>query len=127
MQSFRTFSKLSSKIYVVVSSTKLHIPTSFKRKNTSFRQMLKTFSFFLLMISTVSSAIGTNRKLRKNYAYCNVTVLRLSLKHRFGGCDGLSGLGEFNGLDGFDGFSGFGGFSRFDRFSRFSGFGGFVF
>ena len=43
---------------------------------------------------------------------------RLSLKHGFGGCDGL---GEFGGFDGLGGFRGF------DGFSGFGGFGGFVF
>ena len=43
---------------------------------------------------------------------------RLSLKHGFGGCDGLGGFGGFDGL---------GGFRGFDGFSGFGGFGGFVF
>ena len=43
---------------------------------------------------------------------------RLSLKHGFGGCDGLGG---------FSGFDGLGGFRGFDGFSGFGGFGGFVF
>ena len=38
---------------------------------------------------------------------------RLSLKHGFGGCDGLGRFGGFDGLGGFRGFDGFGGFGGF--------------
>ena len=38
---------------------------------------------------------------------------RLSLKHGFGGCDGLGGFDGFDGLGGFRGFDGFGGFGGF--------------
>ena len=42
-QSFsQVFSELSSGIYLVVSSTKLHMSTSFIKKNKSFREMLKS-------------------------------------------------------------------------------------